>query len=113
MPITSKLARSPDKDVANVLQFAESDFGRQAQLTASNVARQAQEGARNANDNFMRFVEGEGSRGRAAPLDESRKDFWDDFADIGERRTASGGGTSTLGTAAMGKGRKKEDEWDW
>lgn len=68
----------------------------------------------------MRFVEGDGSAAgrRAAPLDESRKDFWDDFADIGEQRAAaaasSGGGSgSAIGTAAMGKGRKKEDEWDW
>lgn len=64
----------------------------------------------------MRFVEGDGPGGRrGAPIDESRRDFWDDFASIGERRAAaeSGGGSSTLGTAAMGKGRKKEDEWDW
>ncbi|KAL2110193.1 hypothetical protein VUR80DRAFT_1491 [Thermomyces stellatus] len=95
-------------------KLAESDFGRQAQLTAAAVARQAQEGARNANENFMRFVEGESSGRRAAPMDESRREFWDEFASIGERRAAaSGGGTSTLGTAAMGKGRKKDDDWDW
>lgn len=65
----------------------------------------------------MRFVEGDGAGGRrGAPIDESRREFWDDFASIGERRNAtaaSGGGSSTLGTAAMGKGRKKDDEWDW
>lgn len=66
----------------------------------------------------MRFVEGDaagsGGRYRAAPMDESRKDFWDDFADIGEQRAAASGGSgSAIGTAAMGKGRKKEDEWDW
>lgn len=64
----------------------------------------------------MRFVDGEGSGGRrGAPMDESRRGFWDDFASIGETRNAgaSGGGSSTIGTAAMGKGRKKDDEWDW
>lgn len=98
-------------------QLAESDFGKQASLTAAAVARQAQEGARTANDGLMRFVDAEPAQGRyrAAPLDESKRDFWDDFAAIGESKVGGGGGagSSAIGTAAMGKGRKKEDEWDW
>ncbi|SPN97674.1 related to ADP-ribosylation factor GTPase-activating protein [Cephalotrichum gorgonifer] len=96
-------------------KLAESDFGKQASLHAATVARQAQESARSANQGFMRFVEGDGAQGgsRTAPLDESKKTFWDDFASIGETKRENSGGGSTIGTAAMGKGRKKEDDWDW
>lgn len=100
-------------------QIAESDLAKQAQVTAAQVARQAQQGARTANDGFMRFVEGDqpGARQRAAPLDETRKDFWDDFNTIAEQRQPA---SSSIGTAAMGKGgrtgagpaKKKDDDWD-
>lgn len=100
-------------------KIAESDLAKQAQVTAAQVARQAQQGARTANDGFLRFVEGDqaGARQRAAPLDETRKDFWDDFNTIAEQRPPA---SSSIGTAAMGKGgrtgagpaKKKDDDWD-
>ena len=76
-------------------------------------------GARTAQDGLSRFVEGprEGSA-RQAPLDESKKDFWDDFSSLAEQRDAARGSAS-IGTSAMGKGPKgpaappkKSEEWD-
>lgn len=59
----------------------------------------------------------DGQRDSAAPLDETRKGFWDDFSSLAEQRKQSGGGNS-IGTSAMGVGKKggapplKKDEWD-
>ncbi|PHH70966.1 hypothetical protein CDD82_6813 [Ophiocordyceps australis] len=103
--------------------FAEGDFAKQAQLTAAQIAKQAQLAGKSAQDGFTRFVEGGGSgeQRRHGPLDANRKDFWDDFsslADQGKRQSSSSIGTSAMG---MGKDRsaaaglqqtKKPDEWD-
>ncbi|TDZ26399.1 ADP-ribosylation factor GTPase-activating protein GCS1 [Colletotrichum orbiculare MAFF 240422] len=81
-------------------QLAESDFAKQAQ-------RVAQQGARNAQDGFNRFVEGPGGSGpgaRQAPLDESKKDFWDSFSSLADQRQQQS--SSSIGTSAMGKGGK-------
>jgi len=54
------------------------------------------------------------------PIDESKKDFWDSFADAGAQRSAvgtsaikksTGTGTGT-GAGGMGQEGKKKDEWD-
>ncbi|TQN69665.1 Electron transfer flavoprotein subunit beta, partial [Colletotrichum shisoi] len=86
-------------------QLAESDFAKQAQRVAQQSARNAQEG-------FNRFVEGgpnnggagHGGASRQAPLDESKKDFWDSFSSLADQR--QGNSSSSIGTAAMGKGGK-------
>ncbi|KAF4826387.1 ADP-ribosylation factor GTPase-activating protein GCS1 [Colletotrichum siamense] len=105
-------------------QLAESDFARQAQVAAGNVGRAAQQGARNAHDGFNRFVEGgpntQGGQGsRQAPLDESKKDFWDSFSNLADQRQTNSG--SSIGTSAMGKKtggaaapatKKDNDGWD-
>ncbi|KAL4946287.1 hypothetical protein BDV06DRAFT_136035 [Aspergillus oleicola] len=91
--------------------FADSDFAAQARQHATQFGQNIQVGARGAADSFNRFVEGsDGSpragsqrRGRVGGSAEpERKDFWDDFASLGQeghRRTASRSGA--LGTTAM------------
>jgi ADP-ribosylation factor GTPase-activating protein 1 len=71
-----------------------------------------------ASDGFNRFVEGQDGNSherRTAPIDESKKDFWDEFSSLAEQKQSS----SSIGTAAMGKGgagkappAKGKDEWD-
>lgn len=98
-------------------KVAESDIAAQARFAAAQVARGAQTGAKNASDGFNRFVEGGGAGGsgtRDAPLDASKKDFWDSFAEAGTARTNASVGTSAIKKAGgSGVGGKKEgDEWD-
>jgi ADP-ribosylation factor GTPase-activating protein 1 len=57
-----------------------------------------------------------GGRYREAPLDESKKDFWDSFAEAG---AGAGSKPSAIGTSAVKKGNggagaggKKDDDWD-
>jgi ADP-ribosylation factor GTPase-activating protein 1 len=76
-------------------------------------------GAKGAADGFNRFVEGESSQRRNVPIDESKKDFWDSFADAGTARTGGmGGGSSAVGTSAIKKPatpmgpKKDEDAWE-
>ena len=98
--------------------MAEGDFAKQAQLTAAQLARQAQLAGKNAQDGFSRFVEGNDHR-RDAPLDETRKDFWDDFSTLADQRKQN---NNSIGTNAMGMGKargataapqkSKTDEWD-
>ncbi|KAG5981469.1 hypothetical protein E4U55_002892 [Claviceps digitariae] len=100
-------------------QIAEGDFAKQAQLTAAQLAKQAQLAGKSAQDGFTRFVEGnDGPQRRHAPLDESRKDFWDDFSSLAEQKKQT---SSSIGTSAMGVGKrggaggpaaKKQDDWD-
>jgi ADP-ribosylation factor GTPase-activating protein 1 len=96
-------------------------------LTAAQIAKQAQSAGKNAQDSFNRFVEGQNDNNqgrRAAPMDENRRSFWDDFSDLAandQRQTAS---NSAIGTSAMGMGKpktrgpaaaqpkKQTDEWD-
>lgn len=102
-------------------------------MVSDNVARSAQQGARTAQESFNRFVEGGPGTGGSSrsysysqvPIDESKRDFWDDFSSIAEQRKAE---SSAIGTAAMGKGGssssssggaagntagvKSKDEWD-
>ncbi|KAG6126647.1 hypothetical protein E4U28_000407, partial [Claviceps purpurea] len=106
--------------------LADADFAKQAQLTAAHFAKQAQLAGRSAQDGLTRFVEGSndgpssGSR-RNAPLDETRKDFWDDFSSLAEQKKQAG--SAAIGTSAMGVGKraggggggggaKKQDDWD-
>ncbi|KAG6065603.1 hypothetical protein E4U32_007129 [Claviceps aff. humidiphila group G2b] len=106
-------------------QLADADFAKQAQLTAAHFAKQAQLAGRSAQDGLTRFVEGSndgpssGPR-RNAPLDETRKDFWDDFSSLAEQKKQAG--SAAIGTSAMGVGKragggggggaKKQDDWD-
>lgn len=101
------------------LQFAEGDFAKQAQLTAAQLAKQAQLAGKNAQEGFNRFVEGGEHQRRDVPIDESKKDFWDSFSNLADEKPQN---NSSIGTSAMGKGRsgsgapaapaKKADDWD-
>lgn len=109
-----------------LLQIGETDFAAQARTFGGRLAQQAQAGARSAQEGFNRFVEGgpeTTKTTRNAPLDESKKAFWDDFASAADQRKPAG---SSIGTSAMGKGASggasggaaggaaggKKDEWD-
>ena len=57
------------------------------------------------------------------PLDESKKDFWDSFAEAGNARSTpsaigtnavkkTGGSGTGLGGAGGGKGKMDDDNWD-
>jgi ADP-ribosylation factor GTPase-activating protein 1 len=65
-------------------------------------------------------VEGNGGSGagyRTTPIDESKKDFWDSFAEAGSARPSAIGtsavkkGPSGAGAGGVGGG-KKDDDWD-
>lgn len=98
-------------------QLAEGDFAKQAQLTAASFAKQAQLAGKNAQEGFNRFVEGPDGHRREAPMDETKKGFWDDFSNLADQRQPP---NNSIGTSAMGMGRsktsapapKKNDEWD-
>jgi len=103
-------------------QLSETDFAAQARLAAGNVSKAAQAGARGAQDQFSRFVEGPDSsrpHGQQSNMDESKRAFWDDFSSVADQRTAAK--QNSIGTSAMGKAggnkgapaaSKKDDEWD-
>ncbi|KAI0889048.1 ArfGap-domain-containing protein [Annulohypoxylon maeteangense] len=104
-------------------QISESDFAAQARATAGNVGKAAQAGAMTAQERFNQFVEGSNGQGqgqRGAPIDESKKAFWDDFSAVADQRHGTGPKYSSVGTSAMGRGgnknasapAKKDDEWD-
>ncbi|KAM0449021.1 hypothetical protein ACHAPV_007706 [Trichoderma viride] len=100
--------------------IAEGDFAKQAQQTAAQLAKQAQLAGKNAQDGFTRFVEGPDATKRNAPLDASRKDFWDDFSNLADQNKQN----NAIGTSAIGMGKKSSapgasapkpktgDEWD-
>lgn len=104
-------------------QLAESDLAAQARVAAGTVAgtvaKTAQAGAKTASQGLTRFVEGPASGNyRSVPIDESKRDFWDDFSNLADQRQQE---SSAIGTAAMGKGssgtrsapaKKSGDEWD-
>ncbi|KAJ5575833.1 Arf GTPase activating protein [Penicillium sp. DV-2018c] len=95
-------------------QLAESDFAAQARVHAAMLGQNLQTGVRGAADQFNKFVEGDDARGdgRRTRVEPERRDFWDDFAALGEqepsshRRTASQRSqrSDVVGTAAMRKG---------
>ncbi|KAI1342410.1 zinc finger protein gcs1 [Xylariaceae sp. FL0016] len=102
-------------------QLSESDFAAQARSAAGTAGRAVQSGAINAQDRFTKFVEGpDGSRGgQRSPIDETKKDFWDDFSSLADQRHGTGPKYSSIGTSAMGKApgksavqKKNDDEWD-
>ena len=107
------------------VQLAEGDFARQAQLTAAQLARQAQAAGKSASDGFTRFVEGNDGP-QNPPMEDNRKAFWDSFSSIGDEQSAARQATqapSAIGTSAMGMGKrtgggaqpptqKAEDGWD-
>ena len=90
-------------------------------MAALNAAKTAQQGAKSAQQGINRFVEGPSTGGgyAQAPIDESKRDFWDDFSNLADQRKPE---SSSIGTAAMGKGnsstrpsgsaKKPQDEWD-
>jgi ADP-ribosylation factor GTPase-activating protein 1 len=101
------------------LQIADSEFAAQARVAAGNVGQVAQAGAKTAQDGLTRFVEGPDGQRQRAPLDESKKGFWDDFSAVADQRHGTGPKYSAIGTSAMGKAPKgpggsgkKDDEWD-
>ncbi|KAI9050647.1 hypothetical protein LZ554_005804 [Drepanopeziza brunnea f. sp. 'monogermtubi'] len=108
------------------MKVAESDLAAQARIAAANVAKGASVGAKNAADGFNRFVEGNGAGGgsggsyRSVPIDESKKDFWDSFADAGvQRQGGSAIGTSAVkkngggnGNGGVAKGKLDDADWD-
>jgi len=105
-------------------KLAEADLAAQARVTAAQLAKTAQTGARGATDSFNRFVEGSGDGGsggyRRTPIDETKKDFWDSFGKPAESESSSIGTaamkkTSSNGGMAGGMGSsstKEGDEWD-
>ncbi|KAK3323628.1 zinc finger protein gcs1 [Cercophora scortea] len=112
-------------------QISESEFAAQARVAAGQVARSAQAGAKNAQVGLSRFVEGPSTGGyRSVPIDESKREFWEDFSAVAEQRMAGHGGgaassSSSIGTSALGKGAAssgpagaskppaaKKDDWD-
>ncbi|KAK2766072.1 Zn finger-containing GTPase- Activating Protein for ARF [Arachnomyces sp. PD_36] len=126
-------------------QIAESDFAAQARNTATHLGQNIQTGALGAAEQFNRFVEGSDnphasrSHQQRQRVEPERKDFWDDFAALGEERSTGAGGLSArrgqgsssgggsrsgaIGTAAMKKGGSsggglsgtgggKKDGWD-
>jgi ADP-ribosylation factor GTPase-activating protein 1 len=98
--------------------FGDTDFAKQAQLTAAQLAKQAQQAGKSASDGFNRFVEGNESQ-RSPGLDESRRGFWDDFSNLADQKQQT---NSSIGTSAMGVGKrsgpaapqlkKQDDAWD-
>ncbi|KAJ4300205.1 Zn finger-containing GTPase- Activating Protein for ARF [Collariella sp. IMI 366227] len=112
-------------------QLSESDFAAQARIAAATAARSAQAGAKSAQEGLNRFVEGPAGSGyrsvnsnNSSNFDESKRGFWDDFAAAAPEQRKTG--SSSIGTAAMGKGGSgsnrqggggasapaKKDEWD-
>ena len=100
--------------VPTAQKIAEADLAAQARTTAMMVGQTVQTGAKGAAEGFNRFVEDSGAvgiggrrgRGIRAPLDESRKDFWDSFGG-GEGDNPAGKSkaqASAIGTAAMKNG---------
>ena len=104
------------------MQWADSDFAKQAHVAAGQVGRVAQQGARNAQEGFSRFVEGprDNNGYQQAPMDDSKKDFWDSFSSLADQQQQKPANSSAIGTAAMGKGRagasapppQKKDDWE-
>ncbi|KAK3688385.1 ADP-ribosylation factor GTPase-activating protein GCS1 [Podospora appendiculata] len=108
-------------------QISESEFAAQARVAAGQVARSAQAGAKNAQVGLSRFVEGPSTGGyRSVPIDESKREFWEDFSAVADQRmSAAAAGSSSIGTSALGKGASssgglgankppaaKKDDWD-
>ncbi|KAK4134124.1 ArfGap-domain-containing protein [Trichocladium antarcticum] len=101
-------------------QISETDFAAQARNAAAQAAKTASAGAKTASDGFSRFVEGPSAGGYkpvSTNFDESKRGFWDDLSAAADQRKPA---SSSIGTAAMGKGGNKpphsgnagKDEWD-
>ncbi|CAJ2513533.1 Uu.00g016520.m01.CDS01 [Anthostomella pinea] len=111
-------------------QISASDFAAQARMAAGNVGKVAQAGAVGAQERFTRFVEGPDGTTRQqqqkSPVDETKKDFWDDFSAVADQRHGTGPQYSSIGTSAMGRApaknsnaaapaankKKDDDAWD-
>ncbi|EGC44828.1 zinc finger protein [Histoplasma capsulatum var. duboisii H88] len=95
-----------------VKTLAETDLAAQARIAASEVTRNVTTGTRGAADAFTRFVEGPSSEqptprrpgsdfgSQRQKVEPERKDFWDDFAALGENKRRPG----AIGTTAMRRG---------
>lgn len=60
-------------------------------------------------------MEGDSSTYRQAPIDESKKDFWDSFAEAGSNRPSAVGTSAIKKPATSGAGpaaKKDDDAWD-
>ncbi|RHZ53829.1 GTPase-activating protein GCS1 [Aspergillus thermomutatus] len=107
VPLPLSLFFFPTFSLAEQLsRLAESDFAAQARLQAAQLGQNIQLGARGAADHLTRFVEGPDDGAAAAARrrqEPERKDFWDDFASLGEqdshRRSTSR--SSAIGTTAI------------
>jgi ADP-ribosylation factor GTPase-activating protein 1 len=108
--MTSKALTNPK------FQLAEADLATQARLTAAQLAKTAQSGAKGAADGFNRFVEGSDGSGtgsrRAVPIDESKKDFWDSFGKPTEPKPSAIGTAAMRGNGTQSMAGKKDDEWE-
>ncbi|CAD6498978.1 BgTH12-04632 [Blumeria graminis f. sp. triticale] len=104
--------------------LADSDMAVQARFAANQVARSAQSGAKNAADNFNRFVEGGNGKTsidgyQKMPLDSSKTENWDSFSNASAQQNRS---TSSVGTSAIKKSsggsrsglmtKNDEDVWE-
>ncbi|CCU81976.1 ADP-ribosylation factor GTPase-activating protein GCS1 [Blumeria hordei DH14] len=104
--------------------LADSDMAVQARFAANQVARSAQSGAKNAADNFNRFVEGGSGKSsidgyQKMPLDSSKTENWDSFPNANPQQNRS---TSSVGTSAIKKSsggsrsglmtKNDEDVWE-
>ncbi|GAM87334.1 hypothetical protein ANO11243_053570 [Dothideomycetidae sp. 11243] len=122
----------------NMQKLSESDFAKQAQMTAGQLGQTIQQGTRGAADSLTRFVEGDERLGTSRPGNKpgpeaekrdfwdsfgappagpasDKKDFWDSFAAAGE--SAQKAKPTSIGTSAMkkpGGGGKKDEDWgEW
>jgi len=103
-------------------KLSESDFAAQARAAAAKAAMSAQAGAKTAQQGFSRFVEGPSTGGyRSVPMDEDKREFWDNFSSIADKQASSSIGTAAMGKGGMGTTRggaapppskSAKDEWD-
>ncbi|KXJ92357.1 hypothetical protein Micbo1qcDRAFT_233636 [Microdochium bolleyi] len=119
----SKTAQNVNNDFIQptAKQISQTDFAAQARVAAGTVSKAAQAGAKGAQDQFTRFVEGPDGSKQPSNMDEGKRAFWDDFSSVADQRAAAKQ-QSSIGTSAMGKSggtkgaapaaKKKDDEWD-
>ncbi|KAI9854075.1 MAG: Zn finger-containing GTPase- Activating Protein for ARF [Vezdaea acicularis] len=110
-------------------KLVEADLATQARLTAAQLGQNITSTTKNTADTFNRFVDTQGAGGtsglrrtqRSAPIDESKKDFWDSFGAPDEPLGApeQKSKPNSIGTAAMRKGgigatggKKKDEGWE-
>ncbi|KAI0998549.1 hypothetical protein K3495_g9647 [Podosphaera aphanis] len=102
LPGIEDLQKDPVAALAKGFGWFTMTVAAHARIAATQVTKSAQYGAKSAAENFNRFVEGSNEKdttsNRKSPLDESKKEFWDRFAEVGDRRNRS---SSSVGTNAI------------